>query len=68
MTQLNCADRPVSFVRDPGIDGANWPTFTPQQQDHVTLNYNRPEHRTMMKPQECQLWNKIIPGLQRISG
>ncbi|XP_062242688.1 acetylcholinesterase-like [Platichthys flesus] len=59
----------ANFARtgEPGIDGSNWPTFNPQQQGYVTLNYSPPEHRTMMKPQECQLWKKLIPSLQRVS-
>ncbi|XP_023258749.1 acetylcholinesterase-like isoform X1 [Seriola lalandi dorsalis] len=59
----------ANFARtgNPGIDGANWPVFTPEKQDYVTLNYNPPEHKTMMKAQECRLWNKLLPNVQRVS-
>ncbi|XP_071352795.1 acetylcholinesterase-like [Trachinotus anak] len=59
----------ANFARtgNPGIDGANWPAFTPEQQNYVTLNYNPPEHKTMMRARECHLWNKLIPNVQRVS-
>ncbi|AWO99212.1 putative acetylcholinesterase-like [Scophthalmus maximus] len=59
----------ANFARtgDPGIDGVQWPAFTPQQQEYVTLNTNPPEPKTMMRAQECQLWNKLIPRIQRVS-
>lgn len=56
------------FVRNPDIDGAKWPAFTPEQQEYVTLNYNHPEVRTMMKAKECHLWNKLIPKMEKVSG
>ncbi|KAE8295463.1 Cholinesterase [Larimichthys crocea] len=59
----------ANFARtgNPDIDGAKWPAFTPEQQEYVTLNYNHPEVRTMMKAKECHLWNKLIPKMEKVS-
>uniref|UniRef100_A0A8D3DI17 Carboxylic ester hydrolase n=1 Tax=Scophthalmus maximus TaxID=52904 RepID=A0A8D3DI17_SCOMX len=59
----------ANFARtgDPGIDGVQWPAFTPQQQEYVTLNTNPPEPKTMMRAQECQLWNKLIPRVSLLT-
>ncbi|XP_070685773.1 acetylcholinesterase-like [Pempheris klunzingeri] len=59
----------VNFARtgNPSIDGANWPAFTPEQQEYVTLNYNHPEQMRMMSADECHLWGKLMPKLQRVS-
>lgn len=56
------------LVRNPGIDGAKWPVFTPEQQEYVTLNINPPQQKTMMKAKECRLWNKLLPEIQKVSG
>lgn len=52
---------------NPGIDGALWPRFTPEHQEYVTLNYNHPQQKRMLKAKECHLWNKLIPSLQKVS-
>ncbi|XP_054456848.1 acetylcholinesterase-like [Anoplopoma fimbria] len=59
----------ANFARmgNPGIDGYNWPTFTPEQQEYVTLNYNHPERKRMMRAKECHLWNTFIPKVQKVS-
>lgn len=59
----------ANFARtgNPGIDGAKWPMFTPEQQEYVTLNYNYPEQKRMMRAKECHLWNKLMPKIQKVS-
>lgn len=59
----------ANFARtgDPGIDGAKWPVFTPEQQEYVTLNYNHPQQKRMMRAKECHLWNKLMPKIQKVS-
>ncbi|KAK5868333.1 hypothetical protein PBY51_009359 [Eleginops maclovinus] len=59
----------ANFARlgNPGLDGANWPVFTPEKQEYVTLNYNHPDKRNMMSAKECHLWNKLIPKVQGVS-
>ncbi|XP_041669150.1 acetylcholinesterase-like [Cheilinus undulatus] len=59
----------ANFARtgNPSIDGALWPTFSPEQQQYVTLNSHQPEQRSMMKADECHLWNKLIPKIQKVS-
>lgn len=59
----------ANFARigDPGIDGAAWPLFTHEHQEYVTLNYNHPERRRMMRTQECHLWSKLVPNIQKVS-
>uniref|UniRef100_A0A3Q1ESN3 Carboxylic ester hydrolase n=1 Tax=Acanthochromis polyacanthus TaxID=80966 RepID=A0A3Q1ESN3_9TELE len=52
---------------NPGIDGANWPAFTLENQQYVTLNPKHPELKRMMRAKECQLWDKFIPQIQSIS-
>ncbi|KAF6720812.1 Acetylcholinesterase [Oryzias melastigma] len=58
----------TNFARtgQPGIDGDTWPLFT-SQQEYVTLNYNHREKKMMVKPRQCQLWNSILPKIQRIA-
>ncbi|XP_062275007.1 acetylcholinesterase-like [Scomber scombrus] len=58
-----------NFARtgNPGIDGALWPIFTPANQEYVTLNYNHPEQKKMMRAKECHLWKKLIPNIQKVS-
>ncbi|XP_034404571.1 cholinesterase-like [Cyclopterus lumpus] len=59
----------ANFARtgNPGIDGDNWPTFTPEQQEYVTLNTNHPERKRMLRAKECQLWNTFLPKVQQVS-
>ncbi|KAF1393882.1 hypothetical protein PFLUV_G00020660 [Perca fluviatilis] len=59
----------ANFARkgNPSIDGANWPVFTPEQQAYVTLNYNHPEQKRMMRANKCHLWNKLMPKIQKVS-
>uniref|UniRef100_A0A8C6SPN8 Carboxylic ester hydrolase n=1 Tax=Neogobius melanostomus TaxID=47308 RepID=A0A8C6SPN8_9GOBI len=59
----------ANFARtgNPGIDGAAWPHFTSEKQEYVTLNSRYPEIRTQIRPQECHLWNTVVPKIQRIS-
>ncbi|KAM3616278.1 uncharacterized protein V6R79_015333 [Siganus canaliculatus] len=59
----------ANFARtgDPSINGVKWPVFTPGQQEYVTLNYNHPEQKRMMKANECHLWNKLLPKIQTVS-
>ncbi|KAG7479557.1 acetylcholinesterase-like [Solea senegalensis] len=59
----------TNFARtgDPKIDGANWPVFTTDQQNYITLSSNPPQQKTMMKAQECQLWNQLVTTVQRVS-
>lgn len=59
----------ANFARtgNPGIDGAKWPVFTPEQQEYCTLNFNLPQEKTMMRAKECRLWNKLLPEIQKVS-
>ncbi|XP_060902246.1 acetylcholinesterase-like [Labrus mixtus] len=59
----------ANFARtgNPGIDGAVWPMFSHEQQQYVTLNYNHPEQKRMMRAKECHLWNKLMPSIQKVS-
>ncbi|XP_017279527.1 acetylcholinesterase [Kryptolebias marmoratus] len=59
----------ANFARNgnPEIDGAAWPVFTSEQQEYITLNYNHPEQRRMMRATECQLWNRLLPQIQKTS-
>ncbi|XP_037533975.1 acetylcholinesterase-like [Nematolebias whitei] len=59
----------ANFARtgNPEIDGATWPLFTSEQQEYITLNYHHPVQRRMMRVTECQLWNKILPQIQKNS-
>ncbi|XP_056298007.1 cholinesterase-like isoform X2 [Pseudoliparis swirei] len=57
----------ANFARtgNPGIDGDNWPTFTPEKQEYVTLNTNPPERKMKMNAKECHLWNTFLPKVQK---
>lgn len=59
----------ANFARtgNPGIDGAQWPAFTQEHQEYVTLNHHQPQLKKMMRAKECQLWNKFIPKIQSVS-
>ncbi|KAK2847051.1 hypothetical protein Q5P01_010050 [Channa striata] len=52
---------------NPSIDGAKWLPFTPEKQEYITLNYNQPEHKSMLRAKECRLWNKVIPNIQEVA-
>ncbi|XP_028321562.1 acetylcholinesterase-like [Gouania willdenowi] len=60
----------ANFARtgNPEIDGAKWALFTHEQQEYVTLNYNYPQLKRMMRPKECHLWNQLVPQIRNISG
>uniref|UniRef100_A0A667ZYD9 Carboxylic ester hydrolase n=1 Tax=Myripristis murdjan TaxID=586833 RepID=A0A667ZYD9_9TELE len=53
---------------NPSIGGVDWPKFTPEGQEYVTLNSNPPETKRMLKAQECRLWNSLTPKIQQVSG
>lgn len=55
------------FDRNPGIDG-DWPTFTDEKQEYVTLNTNAPEGKMRLKAKVCQLWNNFLPKIQKATG
>ncbi|XP_035535867.1 acetylcholinesterase-like [Morone saxatilis] len=59
----------ANFARtgNPSIDGANWPEFTPELQEYVTLNSNHPEQKSMMKVKECHLLSKLMPKIDKVS-
>lgn len=52
---------------NPGLEGAHWPAFTAEQQDYATLNFNHPQFRKMLKANECHLWRKLVPSMQKLS-
>ncbi|XP_072248804.1 cholinesterase-like [Leuresthes tenuis] len=58
----------ANFARtgNPGI-GETWPMFTAEQRQYVTLNSNPLQLKGMMKARECQLWNKVLPQIQKVS-
>ncbi|XP_029028211.1 cholinesterase-like [Betta splendens] len=57
----------ANFARtgNPGGDGVNWPAFTAERQEYITLNCNPPEQKRMLRAKECELWNKLLPDIQR---
>ncbi|XP_047246672.1 acetylcholinesterase-like isoform X3 [Girardinichthys multiradiatus] len=59
----------ANFARtgNPGIDGSAWPVFTAERQEYITLNYNHPEQKSMMRAKECHLWKKLLPRIQKTS-
>ncbi|XP_069543453.1 acetylcholinesterase-like isoform X1 [Brachyistius frenatus] len=60
----------ANFARtgNPGIDGANWPVFTREHQEYLTLNYNHSQQQgRMFRANECRLWNKLMPKIQNMS-
>ncbi|KAM4742246.1 acetylcholinesterase-like [Anableps anableps] len=59
----------ANFARtgNPGLDGAAWPVFTSERQEYITLNYNHPEQKRMMRAKECHFWNKLLPQIQKTS-
>ncbi|XP_029965176.1 acetylcholinesterase-like [Salarias fasciatus] len=59
----------ANFARtgNPGTDGAQWPAFTQEYQEYVTLNHHLPQLKKMMRAKECHLWNHFIPQMQNVS-
>ncbi|KAG7226087.1 hypothetical protein INR49_018698 [Caranx melampygus] len=59
----------ANFARtgNPSTDGFQWPMYTPEKQEYVTLNYHPPQIKKMMSAHECHLWNKLMPSVQRVS-
>ncbi|XP_075994473.1 cholinesterase-like [Genypterus blacodes] len=52
---------------NPQLEGSDWPKFTPQNQEYITLNFNNPVQKRMLKATECHLWRKLLPKIQEIS-
>ncbi|XP_071386155.1 acetylcholinesterase-like [Centroberyx affinis] len=59
----------ANFARtgNPSIKGADWPIFTLEKQEYVTLNYDPPEKKRMLNAQLCHFWNDFIPKIQTVS-
>lgn len=59
----------ANFARagNPGLDGAAWPVYTSERQEYITLNYNHPEQKKMMRAKECHFWSKLLPQIQKTS-
>ncbi|KAJ0063495.1 hypothetical protein NL108_002784 [Boleophthalmus pectinirostris] len=52
---------------NPSIGGAEWPQFTEDKMEYVTLNYQHPEIRSHLKARECRFWTTVVPEIQKIS-
>ncbi|KAM3875345.1 cholinesterase-like [Diretmus argenteus] len=59
----------ANFARtgNPRTKEDDWPLFTPEQQQYVTLNCDPPKTKRMMRAQQCHLWNALIPKIQQVS-
>ncbi|XP_056139820.1 acetylcholinesterase-like [Lampris incognitus] len=59
----------ANFARtgNPSIGGADWPMFTPDCKEYITLNSEPPERKKMMKAQQCHFWNNLMPKIQQVS-
>ncbi|KAM4628420.1 cholinesterase-like [Polymixia lowei] len=60
----------ANFARtgNPSIGGADWPIFTTERQDYVTLNSQPPQQKSMLRAQQCHFWSNLKPEIQQVSG
>ncbi|KAL4646981.1 cholinesterase-like [Arapaima gigas] len=59
----------ANFARtgNPNGGGAEWPEFSAEKQEYVSLNTNDLKVQRMLKAQECKLWHSFVPKLEMIT-
>ncbi|XP_048024406.1 cholinesterase-like isoform X3 [Megalobrama amblycephala] len=58
-----------NFARsgDPSVEGADWPLFTLEHQQYVTLNTGLSQTLRMLRAQQCKFWDSFLPKLQCVT-
>ncbi|XP_023206732.1 acetylcholinesterase-like isoform X2 [Xiphophorus maculatus] len=58
-----------AFARsgNPGFKGGEWPLFTADTQEYVTLNDDTRRVKKRLKANECHLWHNLMPKYQQLS-
>ncbi|XP_067275694.1 cholinesterase-like isoform X2 [Pseudorasbora parva] len=58
-----------NFARsgDPSVEGADWPPFTLEHQQYVTLNTGLSQTLRMLRAQQCKFWDSFLPKLQYVT-
>ncbi|XP_043974963.1 acetylcholinesterase-like [Gambusia affinis] len=56
-----------SRTGNPGFNGGDWPLFTADAQNYVTLNDDSKGIKKKLKANECHLWNNLMPEYQKLS-
>lgn len=60
-----CFNSRFVSVRNPGTDGHQWPVFTPEHKEYVTLTTQPLEMKEMLKSDQCHFWNDFISKMLR---
>ncbi|KAL0969976.1 hypothetical protein UPYG_G00235470 [Umbra pygmaea] len=53
---------------DPRMEEEDWPVFTLEQQEYITLNCAPPLIRKKLAANQCQFWTNFLPKLQDTIG
>ncbi|KAM9452560.1 acetylcholinesterase-like isoform 9-T10 [Salvelinus alpinus] len=53
--------------RNPSIEEGDWPLFTVDQQEYITLNSSPPHTQKRLAAHQCQFWNNFLPKLQDVT-
>ncbi|XP_052437558.1 cholinesterase-like isoform X1 [Carassius gibelio] len=58
-----------NFARsgDPSVQGVDWPPFTLEHQQYVTLNTGLSQTLRMLRAQQCKFWDSFLPKLQYVT-
>ncbi|XP_073706329.1 cholinesterase-like [Garra rufa] len=58
-----------NFARtgDPSAEGADWPPFTLEHQQYITLNTGLSQTLRMLRAQQCKFWDSFLPKLQYVT-
>nr|XP_046172145.1 cholinesterase-like isoform X1 [Oncorhynchus gorbuscha]XP_046172146.1 cholinesterase-like isoform X1 [Oncorhynchus gorbuscha]XP_046172147.1 cholinesterase-like isoform X1 [Oncorhynchus gorbuscha] len=52
---------------NPSIEEGDWPLFTVDQQEYITLNSSPPHTQKRLAAHQCQFWNNFLPKLQEVT-
>ncbi|XP_030621090.1 cholinesterase-like [Chanos chanos] len=59
----------ANFARkgNPSLEDSDWPLFTLEQQEYITLNTSTPKTLRMLRAQQCKFWGSFLPKLQEVT-
>ncbi|CAB1348242.1 unnamed protein product [Coregonus sp. 'balchen'] len=54
-------------TRNPSVEEGDWPLFTLDQQEYISLNSSPPHTQRRLTTNQCQFWNNFLPKLQDVT-
>ncbi|KAK7909771.1 hypothetical protein WMY93_014455 [Mugilogobius chulae] len=52
---------------NPSTENVNWPQYTLDKMEYITLNTNDPEIGTHLRVRDCRIWNTVVPEILKLS-